>query len=204
MISTTDDECRVGRDAFVRPFILISDRSPARAVRRRAIAPSRPPVRRGHIHTYSNHTNPIYIHRPPPKKTNYSKKHPPSTHTSIAHAPPRGERVLDRWASLTSHDSIDRSTARARDSTRRRDSTTRDHGAARRVERRLRGGPTPGIGGEIARVTEQVRLERSRRSRVARARRHHACRASPEWSARLTVCLPLDARARKGWIECDG
>lgn len=204
MISTTDDECRVGRDAFVRPFILISDRSPARAVRRRAIAPLRPPVRRGHIHTYSNHTNPIYIHRPPPKKTNYSKKHPPSTHTSIAHAPPRGERVLDRWASSTSHDSIDRSTARARDSTRRRDSTTRDHGAARRVERRLRGGPTPGIGGEIARVTEQVRLERSRRSRVARARRHHACRASPEWSARLTVCLPLDARARIGWIECDG
>ena len=134
MISTTDDECRVGRDAFVRPFILISDGSPARAVRRRAIAPLRPPVRRGHIHTYSNHTNPIYIHRPPPKKTNYSKKHPPSTHTSIAHAPPRGERVLDRWASLTSHDSTDRSTAR--DATRRDASTRLDDARPWRCETR--------------------------------------------------------------------
>jgi len=73
------------------------------------------------------------------------------------------------------------------------------HGAARRVERRLRRGPTPGIGGEIARVTEQVRLERSN-DRASRARRRHsphAARASSEWRPRLTVCLPLDARARR-------
>ena len=30
-------------------------------------------------------------------------------------------------------------------------------------------------------------------------------RAAFEWRPRrLTVCLPLDARAREGWIECDG
>ena len=135
MISTTDDECRVGRDAFVRPFILISDRSPARAVRRRAIAPSRPPVRRGHIHTYSNHTNPIYIHRPPPPKkkpTIQRNTLPPRTHRSPT--PPRGERVLDRWASLTSHDSIDRSTAR--DATRLDASTRLDDARPWRCETR--------------------------------------------------------------------
>ena len=178
MISTTDDECRVGRDAFVRPFILISDRSPARAVRRRAIAPSRPPVRRGHIHTYSNHTNPIYIHRPPPKKTNYSKKHPPSTHTSIAHAPPRGERVLDRWASLTSHDSIDRSTARARDSTRRRDSTTHDMALRDASNDASAGGQPPGSAAKLrelqSRCVSNDRDDRASRARVVitRAVRH--------------------------------
>ena len=71
---------------------------------------------------------------PPQKNTNYSKKHPPSTHTSIAHAPPRGERVLDRWASLTSHDSTDRSTAR--DATRRDASTRLDDARPWRCETR--------------------------------------------------------------------
>ena len=134
MISTTDDECRVGRDAFVRPFILISDRSPARAVRRRAIAPSRPPVRTwAHTYVFKPHEPDLHT-LTPPKKTPTIQRNtlPPRTHRSPT--PPRGERVLDRWASLTSHDSIDRSTAR--DATRRDASTRLDDARPWRCETR--------------------------------------------------------------------
>ena len=119
------------------------------------------------------------------------------------HRHTRGERGLDRWASSTSHDSTDRSTPRSldrvRDSTRRRDSTTRDgHGAARRVERRLRRGPTPGIGGEIARVTEQVRLDRSTDRPVDRSRaRRHSPRGIRMETATDGLFAPRRARARR-------
>ena len=139
-------------------------------------------------YVYSNHTNPIYsdtYHQNPKKK--------PCTDTpegNVASIDGPLRRVMTR--------PIDRSLVR--DSTRRRDSTTRDgHGAARRVERRLRRGPTPGIGGEIARVTEQVRLDRSTDRPVdrSRARRHSPRGIRMETTATDGLFAPRRARARR-------
>ena len=206
MISTTDDECRSDTFGHVRSFVRSSVHSCAQYGL--AIAPSRhrdlPYV---FTYVFKPHEPDLQytyhqdVHRP--KKT---KKHPPSTHTSTRHDRSRapGERVMTNGRirrvmtrSIDRPRSIDRVLAK-RDSTR--DATRRrTNGAARRVERRRDRGATPGIGGEIARVTEQVRLERSN-DRASRARRRHsphAARASSEWRPRLTVCLPLDARARR-------
>ena len=84
MIDDFDDRRRVpgGRDAFVRPFILISDGSPARAVRRRAIAPSRPPVRTW-AHTYVFKPHEPDLHTPTPSQKNQLFKETPSLHAHI-------------------------------------------------------------------------------------------------------------------------
>jgi len=198
-MSTTDDECR--SDAFVRssvrPSVFVrfrssahSDRVPARAVRvrtrHRAIAPHRDLPSVVVTYVFKPHEPDLQLHvspEPPQKPCTDT----PEGNVASIDGPLR--RVMTR--------PIDRSLDR--DSTRRRDSTTRDsHGAARRVERRLRRGPTPGIGGEIARVTEQVRLERSTDRPVDRSRRRHSPRGiRMETTATDGLFAPRRARARR-------
>ena len=87
---------------------------------------------------------------------------------------------------------------RVRDSTRRRDSTTRDgHGAARRVERLPSVEPTPGSAAKLRELQSRcVSTDRPIDRSTDRAR-VVTRRAAFEWNRRLTVCLPLDARARR-------
>ena len=121
---------------------------------------------------------------------------------------PRGERVLDRWASSTSHDSTDRSTpdrstASSRDATRRADATRR-----RTTDMALRdasndasaGGQPPGSAAKLRELQSRcVSNDRTiaRRARVVVDRDMRRARHSNGDRPRLTVCLPLDARARR-------